>query len=536
MPDKKKGGGGSPSGGTPDPNEHPHGGIGGGPSEREQMIRWIQGKISWNQLSNRDKEYLRKHVREYAVNNPGKFNISPSQAAQGAFWNQITEQDLVHAINEGSSPTPGHGNDPPPGHDTGGSGNHNQGPGGNNQNNNQNNNQKGNQKAPGGPKRSGELPGVKGKDYSFVKSGGKIYVVYTVRFAAGTQGAREVKLGWGVSPEMQKRLGISAKDTRNLTAAQKKQLNFFGDARDITLNTKNIHPFNDFLGNLRDAHPGASWLGDKEYMQVLIMGYAEGWSQTMIQERLAATDWAQNRTVAEQAWEKMGKAEKSSVVDNLVPRMQDILTQIYGSAAGKMPGNVAEAAKAIASGAWGSPDDALIAWELSMRRKAENIVGTNAWVEKEQSAQAAREFMNGPEDMYEALRSKALTWLGPTGMMDSGTLMRWAEDVFSERKSDADFDQYLRNQAHNLYPYLGANEPWMDRAASYKKIAEDAWGAPIDWSDNILKKLGQGGQPLSYDDFSQKVRSTDEFWAGPVAREEGFNLIAQLNQTFKGIR
>lgn len=515
-----------------------HGNPGGGPSLDDIMRQWAQGLRQWHRLSKQQQEYIRKHVMRYAQGHPQVFDIPGGGG--GAFWANTNPNELIGHINKnepynqtggqqgggGGGPNQGGGG----GQQQGGGGGTNQGGGGGGGGGG------GNAKPTGGPKKSGELPGVKGKDYSFVKSGGKIYVVYTVRYAAGTAGAREVKLGWGVSPEMQKRLGISAKDVKGITNQQKQQLNFFGDARDIVLNSKNVHPFNDFLGNLRDSHPGASWLNDKEYMQVLIMGYAEGWSQQMIQERLAATDWAQDRTIAEQAWEKMGRAEKDATITNLTPRLEDILVQLYGSATGKMPGNVAEAARAIASGAWGPPDDALIAWELDMRRKAEGIVGTNAWVQKEQSAQAAREFMNGPEDMYESLRSKAMTWLGPTGVPDSNTLMRWAEDVFSERKSDADYDQFLRNQAHNLYPYLGANEPWMDRAASYKRIAEEAWGAPIDWSDGILKKLGEGNQALSYDDFSQKVRSTDQFWSGPVAREEGFNLIAQLNQTFKGIR
>lgn len=168
--------------------------------------------------------------------------------------------------------------------------------------------------------------------------------------------------------------------------------------------------------------------------------------------------------------------------------------------------------------------------------------GTPAWMAGEQELEAQRAFLNRPEDMLEQIKQQALFWLGPRGVPDDATLQRWATDLVSQVKSDADWQQFLQNQAQALYPWLGPNEGWQDRAASYKQIVESTWGSPIGWDHEILSHLGQAdanggftGSAMPFDEFEKLVRSKPEFWHGPVARQEGVDLVRYFNEIFRGV-
>lgn len=376
-----------------------------------------------------------------------------------------------------------------------------------------------------------------------MRYGGASYVVYSVTLPNG----QKLKLSWKVKAEDMEAHGIEEGAGRRITKSQFKALNFFGTTDEIQRRGLDEHPFQKFLKSLQEIYGPVSWLRNKEYMATLLMGYAEKWEPAELEQRLRRTDWYQNRSAYQRQWEQtFTKADREDSLKTWNARVEDELRNLYGLVGWRDAGITGEQMQAwtrkIASGVWGDPDEAFRTWAMEQRQKAEKLEGTQAWIERQAEEEAQRAFLNRPEDMFERIRAEAVQWLGPMGRPDQETLKRWAEDLVSERKSDGDWQQFLRRQAQALYPFLDPDEPWQDRASAYKSIAEQTWGSPIEWNDPILRSLGATdpngaptGSGLSFDDFERAVRTDDRFWGSNRARDEGFGLVSYLNETFNGV-
>lgn len=393
------------------------------------------------------------------------------------------------------------------------------------------------------PGPSDLLPGKKGVDYHFVQYGGKVYVVYRVKV-----GNRWVNTTWRVEKEDYKALGIKPEGLRTISRTAFKSLNVFGSASEIARGDSAVHPFQKYIGKLKELHGNVSWMGNKEFMSVMLMGWAENWSAEELRQRLTRTKWYQSRTNYQRSWElDTSRADRKAQTERMSIQMKEALRQLYGPDF-DIDGVVdmqrlKKQIDQVASGKWGSPEDGFAVWLDQARRDAEKVEGSVAWIERQQQLEDQRGFLNRPEDMFEQIREQALQWLGPKGMPDRETLTQWSQDLVSETRSDGDWQQFLRNQAKALYPWLGPNETWTDRASSYRAIAEDELGRPIPWNDGLLQQIGGAnddgtptGAAVSYDDFVRLIREKDEWWGTDKAEEEGFELYNYLNQTFNGVQ
>jgi hypothetical protein len=335
---------------------------------------------------------------------------------------------------------------------------------------------------------------------------------------------------------------------RSISRSAFRSLNVFGSASEIAGLEGDVHPFQQYVRKLKELHGDVSWLNNRQFMSVMLMGFAENWSAEELRQRLTQTKWYQNRTSYQRSWEMdMNEADRGAQLQTWEARMKEALRQLYGpditpEEAGFDMTKFQKQIEQVASGKWGSPEDGFALWIESARRQAEKVEGTVAWIERQQQLEDQRGFMNRPEDMFEQIREQAMQWLGPKGLPDRQTLMKWAQDLVSETRSDGDWQKYLRQQAKALYPWLGPEEGWMDRASVYKSIAEDELGRSVNWDDGLLYKIGatdQDGAPtgaaLSYDDFTRMIRQTNEWWGGDKAQEEGFELFNYLNEAFNGV-
>lgn len=390
------------------------------------------------------------------------------------------------------------------------------------------------------------LPGSRGNDYRFVRHGGKVYVVYRVKI----KGGKWINTTWRVSEGDYKALGIKPESIGRIPKRRFKQLNIFGDSSEIVHRGGGAgeHPFQKFVKELNERNPGASWLQDREFMETMLMGKAEGWSASELENQVKHTKWYQSRTDAQRQWElEMGKADRQASLKSIQQQMTDALGEIYGEGfdwTGLYEDkDLARRAKAIASGQYGDPSEGFQLWFSNQQRRASKIEGTAAWVTAQQEAEAQRAYMNRPEDIQEQIRQEAFEWLGPKGVPDDEALMRWSQDLASEVKSDGDWQQFLQGQATSLYPWLGPQERWQDRASSYKRILEENWGTGVDWDDPMLSKIGAvddtgkaTGEAASWDQFQQMARQDDRFWSSDLGRQEGAEIFALLNDTFRGVR
>jgi hypothetical protein len=387
------------------------------------------------------------------------------------------------------------------------------------------------------------IPGKEGTDYHFVRYGDKIYVVYRVKLPNG----KFVNTTWRVEKDDYEALGIKPESVKKIGRSAFKSLNVFGSSNEIARTGSEEHPFNQYIKDLKERYGNVSWFSNREFMSVMLMGWAENWSAAELEQRLKRTKWYNTRTDAERQWElELTKAERQSSRQLWETRVTDALDDLYGPnvdwRADIKPSELKKFAERIASGKLGDPQEGIEIWLSNQRKKAEKIEGTQAWIERQRAEEEQRAFMNRPEDMREKLRAEAQEWLGPRGMPDNATLRKWSEEMVAEIKSDGDWQKFLRTQAQSLYPWLGPDERWQDRAGIYKRIMEDAWGQPVDWGNKYLYELGERnangaltGKALGFDDFEKLVRSDNRFWGGPTARQEGFELFNFLNATFQGV-
>jgi hypothetical protein len=389
------------------------------------------------------------------------------------------------------------------------------------------------------------IPGKVGVDYDVVEYAGKYYVVYKSKLP----GTKQVMLdGWRVTGEDFKKLNLQNRQITHLTRKQFKNVEVFGDFGEVVARGANDKPLKTWLKGLYDTYGrNVSWIQDPEYMETFFAGYMEGLDPGVIQQQLKRTKWYQSRTQAQRTWElDMNRADRKTATTAMETQVREALQDLYGTLYNDQQfttKQLNEWAYDIASGKFGDPSAGFEEWTTDMTNKAEKIQGTPAWISREQDREEQRQFMNRPEDMFEDIRDDALTWLGPGAIPDKDTLQKWSQDLVSGVKSQADWEQYMQKQARSMYPWLGPDERWQDRASMYKQIVEDEMGMAVGYDDPFLKRISATdpngkatGEALNFQDFTTQVRQSPLWENGKKAYEMGFDLYNQINNIFNGVR
>jgi len=386
------------------------------------------------------------------------------------------------------------------------------------------------------------LPGVKGKDYHFVRYGGGIYVIYNV----AVQGLPGFRISFRVDPKDYGAYGIEPKNIGTVNKSTFSSFQHLGLASEIVVNGIG-HPWVQYLKHLQDLNGNVSWLNDRQFLSTMLEGFFKGWDSTETQQALTQTSWYQQRTQTQRDWAlNLSKGDRGAAVDGVVAQMQEQLRTLYGpdyalKDTGLTTNKLRQVAQNIASGKFGTLTEGFQLWSQRIRDKAEKVEGTPAWMQREQQIEDTRAFFNRPENAFQQLKEQSQAWLGPSGMLDDSTLKRWADNLVTQKVSEADWTQYIEKQAKALYPWLNPGETWQDRASSYKQIAERNLGAPVNWDDPLLAKLGgmdANGSPtgaaMTFDEYQKAVRSDGRFWQGATAANETYALWNRLNATFNG--
>jgi hypothetical protein len=399
------------------------------------------------------------------------------------------------------------------------------------------------------------LPGKAGKDYRIEEYKGRLYVTYQVNYKKG----RSLDVTWllNYSAEELEKMGVDASQARKLTREQFKKRHFLGTGKDLQIHGEKRHPFRKWMERMLTVYdiPGATLLKDKGAVAVLLEAFAEGHQNDpdWISGALKKTKWWQKTSEHQRTWQlRKSEAEREGDIKTAAIGIEQKLEEMFGFQWRKhLPQvdakQIRKWAEGIASGVYGGagdPEQALLAWQQKFEQQAQKISGTPAWIAKQQQVEEERDFMQRPEDRMEQLRQEAISWLGYGGRPDNATLRQWAEDLTFERRSDAEWQQYLRKTKQDLYPYLAPDEKFLDRAAAYKATAEELLGTPLSWQDKLLrdfaakddtgKPLQDGKTALSMANFELAVRKDDRFWESKRAKEEGFAVINFLDSMFNG--
>lgn len=389
-----------------------------------------------------------------------------------------------------------------------------------------------------GPDRD-MLPGVRGKDYIVVNEGGTYWAVFTEKIP-------------GSSIKFRYRYRLDEKDLKNGVYGfgtevavtwgkdRLRSIENWGQASEIVRGKAgNRSPFKQFLRLLAEQHPGASWLKNRKVVGYMLQAHVENRGSEWLDNMLRTTKWWNNRTDTEREWElRMGDAEKKKRLADTRSVMTGMFDELFGPVAWK--DQFKNLDKMIENVASGRVSQAAVL--LRAQRKAEAIVGTTAWAQKQNVAQAANAEVNEPEEKFAQLRAEAIDWLGYGGRPANDVLRRWSEELVAGTKSQADWERQVRTWKEQLYKYLDPDEKFMDAAASYKNIAEGILGKNLSYEDRLLKDFADQAkdgkrdpsQRMSFAAYEDLVRRDKRFASSETARNTVDKAVSFFDNFFNG--
>lgn len=380
-----------------------------------------------------------------------------------------------------------------------------------------------------------DLLGNKGKNYEIVRTPkGGYMAVYKFRI-----GGQSFQIGLQIPKNKLGDYKIKEGEGKRLSREQMNRIQNIGWADELTkyMRQGDQHVIKSLVRYLNNQYEGQPILEDDEVMGTVIANSLFGWSAGEFENQLRGTKWYRNTDDYYRDWQTTFSPEKKrNAIGRTTETVIDELENLYGLDWMKhVEGGVKQAkawAEKIASGQWGSPDAGFDWWRRRQFDKAAEVSGTPAWIENQTEQEERRGFMNRPEDMAETLRSDARKWLGPKFAPNSDVLMQWATDIVTEKKSDADWQKFLRRQTKALHGWKDENTAWQDVASSYRSIAEEVLRRPIEWDDPLLSRLGNdaGDAPLSSHQYELMVRGDKR------AREKGTLLYDEALQISAGIQ
>lgn len=389
--------------------------------------------------------------------------------------------------------------------------------------------------------------------YKLVRGPNGTYVaVYTFKIDGETVRVG-VKLG---KEDALAKFGEKAGNARQLNKQQMKRIKNIGNADELAPHMKrgDKHVMKSLSRYLNNQYEGQSILNDDKVMSVIIANSMFGWSPGEFENQLRNTPWWKKTEEYQRNWQTtMSPKAKKNAINSMLETVVNELEDNYGTQWIKHTGGMKQAkewAEKIASGVWGSPDAGLEFWRNKMFDRAAKVEGTPAWIAEQQEQEQIREYNNRPEDMFEQLRSESMHYLGQIKgqpVIDRGTLMGWATDIVTERRSEGDWQKFLRQQMKRLHPYFDENVAFTEQASPYKSMYESLMGTPTDWDNKLLRQFqatDETGKPRQGDamnlhEFELMLRdptkNPDAYQEGTPLYDEGMSLLSGVLARMRGV-
>lgn len=219
------------------------------------------------------------------------------------------------------------------------------------------------------------------------------------------------------------------------------------------------------------AEVGASsaYLSDRELGPIIVMAAAEAWTPDKLQARIEATAYWRNRTSRQRQWNLLSPAEQAQVRAQWEVKVAQSLQDIWGPdlarSKGYVLGNsrVKRWADEIARGV-----QTVDVFAFAHQQAAEGIKGTPAYTARVEEFRRAGVAEVSIENLRGELEDEWRTWAGEK--FRPPNLAIWAENIYMNRRSRQDFEDYAREVSKSLFPNKPEHVTYEDFIAPAREI------------------------------------------------------------------
>lgn len=252
---------------------------------------------------------------------------------------------------------------------------------------------------------------------------------------------------------------------------------------------------------------------------IMEMSFRPDMSETEFQARMQETDYWKSRNDRQREWNDLSPAEQNSQVEETRARLADEYWQAVGVVVDANDPQIMNWAREVAAGnmGFGAAVDAI---RSIARRNPESPWSRTVRNEEENQRQRGQDL----SDMAGRVRSQAELW----GVRLAGdAVSRWANDIVGNFKSEADLQEYLKDQAVILYPSKDREVTAQDYGQAYRSVYEQILERPeVSIFNPDIQKAMQGNVAIA--DFERELKKRPE-WL------ETSNAFDTLNRNVGGI-
>lgn len=276
----------------------------------------------------------------------------------------------------------------------------------------------------------------------------------------------------------------------------------WGNIAEVTLKAET--PWEDLTEKIQNQFGFVPGLGDQEIRRLLMQSFWEGWSENQWTVEYRKTNYFNKLSDDARAWVGLSTAEKNQRVGDVATEMTNQYRSYMGKDIDRAATTIQTQALKIASGVM-----TMDHWLYALRTQAAGIEGTPIWRQNQEEDEAALAEGNEVENFTLAAENQWRDWVGPVAMPE-GFAAQWGNWLASGQRSEADFENYLKQISQTRWAYKPADLTWKDWSASYKAQIRDELELPtLDDKDSLLTQALNSD--MTGQDLTQMIRADQRF-------------------------
>ncbi len=244
-------------------------------------------------------------------------------------------------------------------------------------------------------------------------------------------------------------------------------------------------PWEDMQDRIFSQFGFVAGMDDPEVRKLIMQAWFEGWDTNEFIAHYKDTGYFDSLADKAREWATLSDAEKAQRVEEQRFDLIDTYRLFYGTEPdGLALTSIDEAAFNIASGA-ATEDE----FKYNTRIAAELIEDSPAHRNLIEEDQATGEREVTIENLGGFAEDEWRKWMGPAGLPDNFA-SSWGNDLFLNKKSEEDLEQYLTALAFSAWPNKPEQVSWTDWSASPKSSIRTILELPsVDDEDALLTRI-----------------------------------------------